>query len=295
MNNFIRNLFRRDKTSTAKVKTGRLSDKRLAVAGEEIESYQPSQMLVGSAHSVGMQRDHNEDALFLLNTTLLEGEEEFPFGIFIVADGMGGHHHGEVASGATVRIMAEYLTRNALLSLLENEARGEPIQELMEDGVAEVQEVVKDKVPGGGTTLTATLVIGEQVTFAHVGDSRVYFIYPDNRTEVITHDHSLVQQLQDLDHITEEDALVHPQRNVLYRAIGQKEPIKPDLGTRRVPKPGSMLLCSDGLWGLVQDDEIARIVNNSSNPSIACHELVKVANKAGGPDNITAVLVEFLP
>jgi protein phosphatase len=88
--------------------------------------------------------------------------------------------------------------------------------------------------------------------------------------------------------------MVHPQRNVLYRALGQNEPFRPDINTHNIPRPGYMLLCSDGLWGAVAEDEIYRIVQQAPNPSIACHQLIEAANNAGGPDNITAVLVQYL-
>ena len=156
------------------------------------------------------------------------------------------------------------------------------------------RQAVVRRAPGGGTTLTAALVLGEQVTIAHVGDSRAYFVYPDGRMQVITHDHSLVHQLVELGQLNEDEALSHPQRNVLYRAVGQSEPYRPDIDTYQLPHPGSLMICSDGLWSVVAENQVFRIIKNAANPSIACHELVKAANDAGGPDNISVVLVQFL-
>lgn len=263
---------------------------------EKSNVYKPLQMVVGTGQSVGRQRDHNEDALFSFNSMLLEAESEYPFGIFIIADGMGGHQHGEVASGATVRVMADYLLQNIYIPLLslEEEKPKLDIQKILEEGVNKVQDIVINKVPGGGTTLTVAVVNDEKVTIAHVGDSRAYFLFSDGRYEVVTHDHSLVQRLVDLGQITEEEAKVHPQRNVLYRAIGQNEPFQPDINFYPLPQPGYILICSDGLWGQVPGDKISKIVLSEPNLSQACVRLIEAANSAGGPDNISVVIVKIL-
>jgi len=107
-------------------------------------------------------------------------------------------------------------------------------------------------------------------------------------------DHSLVRRLIELGQLTEEEAAVHPQRNVLYRALGQTEPFEPEINTMVLPHPGYLLICSDGLWGVVPEAEIFRIVMNAENPSLACHRLVEAANAAGGPDNISVVLLQYL-
>jgi serine/threonine protein phosphatase PrpC len=170
----------------------------------------------------------------------------------------------------------------------------ESIQEIMESGVKEAHKAVIRTAPGGGTTMTSALVVGEQITIAHVGDSRAYFIYPDGRIQVITQDHSLVHRLQELGQITEKEAFNHPQRNVLYRAIGQNEPFRPDITSYQFPHPGFLMLCSDGLWGVIPETEIFRIVTTNKNPSIACNKLVDAANAMGGPDNISVILVSYL-
>ncbi len=256
----------------------------------------PAQLVVGCAQSIGRQRDHNEDTIFTLNSILADGSAELPVGIFVVADGMGGHQHGELASGAAARAFADYIIRRIITPIItgDSDSQSESLLEVMENGVKEAQTAVMRKAPGGGTTLTAALVLGEQVTMAHIGDSRAYFIYPDGRIQPITQDHSLVRRLVELGQITEDEAKIHPNRNVLYRALGQSEPFKPDIHTHPLPQPGYMLLCSDGLWGVVPDVEIFRIVQHASNLSMACHELVEAANAAGGPDNISVILVGYL-
>jgi len=256
---------------------------------------EPHQLIVGIGESVGKQRDHNEDTVFVLNATLAGTSEGMPFGIFLVADGMGGHQNGEVASGIAARTIAAYLVQKLYFPFfsLKPESQGESFQEIMRNAVLEAQQAVIKNVPGGGTTLTAAFVLGDQVTLAHVGDSRAYFIYPDGRMQAITRDHSLVKRLIELGQITEKEAYVHPQRNVLYRAVGQGEPFEPDVNTFPLPHPGYLMLCTDGLWGVLPDIEVYRIINSASNPSMACHELVEAANAAGGPDNISVILAYY--
>ncbi len=256
----------------------------------------PAQLAVGCAQSIGRQRDHNEDTIFSLSSILADGATDLPLGIFVVADGMGGHQHGELASGAAARAFADYIIRRIITPFITGDTGGqtESLLEVMENGVKEAQAAVVRKAPGGGTTLTAALVLGEQVTMAHIGDSRAYFIYPDGRIQPVTQDHSLVRRLVELGQITDDEAKVHPNRNVLYRALGQSEPFKPDIHTHPLPQPGYMLLCSDGLWGVVPDLEIFRIVQNAKSLPLACHELVEAANAAAGPDNISVILVGYL-
>ncbi|GAP14608.1 serine/threonine protein phosphatase [Longilinea arvoryzae] len=278
------------------VKTAPLSEEIITDVAMAPMTFTPAQLMVGTGQSVGKQRDHNEDTIFSLSSVFADGSTELPFGLFVIADGMGGHQHGEIASGAAARAFGDYILQKLFTPFLigDSDSQSESLLELMENGVKEAQRAVVRKAPGGGTTLTAALVLGEQVTMAHVGDSRAYFIYPDGRIQAITQDHSLVRRLQELGQITEEEAKVHPNRNVLYRALGQADPFRPDIHTHPMPQPGFMLLCSDGLWGVVSDAEIFRIVNGAKNLSIACQELVEAANAAGGPDNISVILVQYL-
>lgn len=277
------------------IDTAPLSAEQLESVTRPSLNLTPPQILVGTAQSVGLQRDHNEDTLFTMSTMLADGNRDLPFGIFIVADGMGGYQNGELASSAAARALGEYLINKFYLPFMtgKNES-GDSIFEIMETGVQEAQRSVLRNAPGGGTTLTSALLVGEQVTFCHVGDSRAYLLYPDGRIVAATQDHSLVRRLQDLGQIDEKEAMIHPQRNVLYRALGQNEPFRPDINTHTIPRSGYILICSDGLWGTVPEDEIYRIVHQAPNPSIACHQLIEAANNAGGPDNITAVLVQYL-
>ncbi len=256
---------------------------------------EPAQLLVGAGQSVGKQRELNEDSLLTLTATIAGNAGSQPFGLYIIADGMGGHQYGEVASNAAIRVISGYIMKK-FHDYLFNPSGAfltESLQEIMQDAISEAQRVVLREAPGSGTTLTAALVFGQQVTIGHVGDSRAYFFYRDGRTEVVTRDHSLVKRLEELGQITSSEAAVHPQRNVLYRALGQGEALEADITTVPFPPGGYMLLCSDGLWGVVNEDTIKRLIFDGPTLEVSCQNLVNAANAAGGPDNISAILVQL--
>lgn len=294
MKGLLRKLFSRKHSQTTEVPTEPVLPETLQIVNNTHRS-DPSQLTVGSAQSVGRQRDHNEDALLTLASTLTSDYSNVPFGLFIVADGMGGHHHGEVASGIAIRNMGSYIVNKLYTSILSLNpiSPDESIQEIMQTSVQDAHLTITEQIPGGGTTLTAALILGKQLTIAHVGDSRAYLLGDNNQIEILTRDHSLVKRLVELGQITTDEAAIHPQRNVLYRALGQGEPFDADIKTISFPASSYLLLCSDGLWGVVADAEIHRIVMESPNPESACQSLIDAANDAGGPDNITAILVRL--
>jgi len=149
---------------------------------------------------------------------------------------------------------------------------------------------VHEAVPEAGTTVTCALLLGANAYIAHVGDSRAYLI---NRANIrrITRDHSLVDRLIELGQISAEEALTHPQRNVLYRAVGQAGTLEVDTYLQSMPGSSYLLLCSDGLWSVVPETEIVEVINSAPSPQAACQKLIQMANDRGGEDNITAVLV----
>ncbi len=259
-------------------------------------SHMRTRILVGTSQSTGVERAHNEDALLAMVGSA-SGEDSIPnFGLFVVADGMGGHRSGEIASAVSVRAVTRRLAQDPLLKLLDLDGSLDemPLQDLVRSALEEANHSVVDRVPGGGTTLTAALLLGKQMTIGHVGDSRAY-VFTDNGAEVLTRDHSLVKRLEELGQLTEAEAAIHPQRNVLYKAIGQGPTLEVDVTTHPVPRDGYLLICSDGLWGVVSEEELRHIIWTSPHPQDACEELVRAANAAGGPDNITAILVYFPP
>lgn len=297
MFNFLKRLFSRKKiAASVEIKTTPLSDQKKQELTAPLKTLSSSNIITGSAQSVGRQRDHNEDTLFFHESKLLvEGFGEIPVGIYIIADGMGGHLHGEVASGVAVQVIGKQLIEQIKGGNLRGDRdKGETIQETLEKAFNAAQAAVQRDAPGGGTTLTTALMIGEQVTFAHVGDSRAYFIYSNASMKALTQDHSLVRRLVELGQLTEEQAKDFPQKNVLYKAVGQPEPIRADIFTYQVPRPGYLMLCSDGLWGVVEEEQILRIILSAPTPMESSRLLVDAANNAGGPDNISVILVQFL-
>ncbi|MGD1993138.1 MAG: protein phosphatase 2C domain-containing protein [Anaerolineae bacterium] len=252
---------------------------------------------IGWSTDVGLVRGQNEDALLILES-YQEGDQPLPpFGFFAVADGMGGHQSGEIASSLAVRSATGYIVREIYQYTLSDAEPSSARLSLLEALVGAVNQAnadVASTVPGGGTTLTCALVIGRRVYIAHVGDSRAYLAF-DGRLEQLTQDHSLVDRLMTLGELTEEEAANHPQKNVLYRAVGQSGGLEVDTYFRSLPEGARLLICTDGLWGLLGDEHMAEIISTAESPQDACDALVVSANEAGGRDNITAVLVELPP
>ncbi len=215
------------------------------------------------AQSVGVVRDHNEDVLLTITTTF-EGDERIPtFGLYIVADGMGGHNMGDRASAVAARSVANEVVRKVYISMfgLDEADSRPPLQDILQEALTEANRAVVQSVGEGGTTLTVALALNDQVVIGHVGDSRAYFI-AQNTVEQLTRDHSLVRRLQELGQLSPAEAAVHPQRNVLYRAVGQGDGLEVDVHSHRLSPGMKILLCSDGLWGLVSDAQIAEIVRS---------------------------------
>ncbi len=299
---FFRKIFGKkepQKTSVAgeNVVTAPLSEAQLeTIKSINLNRYEPPQLLVASGQSVGRQRELNEDSLFSLTTTVAGNNSNPPFGLFIIADGMGGHQYGEVASNVAIRTISGYVMKKFHSTLFNLPALplDESLQEIAQAAVMEAQRAVLREAPGSGTTVTAALVLGQQLTISHVGDSRAYLLYNEHRMEAVTRDHSLVRRLEELGQITPAEAAVHPQRNVLYRALGQGETLEPDVVTTPFPVGGYLLLCSDGLWGVVPEDEIRKIIYEAPTIQRACQNLTSAANSAGGPDNISVILVQLL-
>lgn len=254
----------------------------------------PTRLKIGWATDVGEVRRHNEDAALII-TVAHDGDNALPaFGLFVLADGMGGHQAGEVASSLAARTVAHYIMRQLYLPALigqDRDTEQPALNEVLVDAVQAANSGVVSRVPGGGTTLTCALTLGPRVYIAHVGDSRAYVII-EEELDQITHDHSLVDRLVELGQLTRDEAATHPQKNVLYRAIGQSGILEVDTHVRTIPQGGRLLLCSDGLWSIVSETEMASIVTAAPSLQAACENLIAAANRAGGPDNITAILVE---
>jgi PPM family protein phosphatase len=253
-----------------------------------------SKLTLGYASDVGQVRHHNEDVLLTLETRQLGDQAIDTLGWFALADGMGGHQSGEKASALAVRVVTHSLLTEILRPYLFNEPRDASrpsLSEVLVNAVQAANKAVHDKVPDGGTTLTCALVLGSRLYLAHVGDSRAY-LFAGDKLRQITRDHSLVDRLVELGQISSDEALNHPQRNVLYRAVGQGEALEVDTYVESLPGTYRLLLCCDGLWGMVGDDQLTQVIRSAPTPQEACDRLVELANAAGGKDNITVAVVE---
>ncbi|MBN1374617.1 MAG: Stp1/IreP family PP2C-type Ser/Thr phosphatase [Dehalococcoidia bacterium] len=245
---------------------------------------------VGYCWDTGLVRKLNEDSILSMTFELRSYQGVTAAGLFAVADGMGGHNAGEIASElATRTFQAECIS-----GLLAQPA--DPPLAIMENAFTQANNMVvstaKDKsLQGMGTTLTVALVIGEDLYIAHIGDSRCYIINGREMLQV-TKDHSLVQQMVEAGLITPEQARVHPRRNEITRVLGYSSDTASDLIHAKLYSGDNILLCSDGLHGVLNPAVLEQTVNESSDPCRACTDLIELANKAGGPDNISVIIVK---
>lgn len=248
-----------------------------------------------SAQSVGRTRTHMEDSAFTLIMQLYLPERPVTLGIFMVADGMGGHDNGEVASKIAIQVSANVLTQALINPLCQGELlpSHQEVLDVLENAFTQAQEQVLRNVSGGGTTLTLALALEKHLYFGHIGDSRLYFRSSHADFQPLTQDHSLVRRLVDLGQISEVDAAHHPQRNVLFRALGQTEGFKVDLGHLDIIEPSQLLICTDGLWGLASEDELLKVIKSGSGVGNVAERLCELANNAGGTDNISVIFVEI--
>ncbi|MBO9308752.1 MAG: Stp1/IreP family PP2C-type Ser/Thr phosphatase [Chloroflexi bacterium] len=252
----------------------------------------PSKHLTyGLTSHKGMVRPNNQDASLALLSTQ-QGAQTLPdFGLFVVADGMGGHEDGARASATAVRTISQHVLQNFYLKRFSDDD-DLYVGEILTAALEKANEAVARETPEGGTTVTAAVVHGKIAYLAHVGDSRAYYITQDSIVQ-LTKDHSLVQRLIDLEHLTPDEAAVHPHRNVLYRAIGQTKSLEVDSFMKPLEDGSRLLLCSDGLWNMVDEERIRQIVSSAVTPQAACDQLVELANEKGGSDNITVILVQI--
>jgi protein phosphatase len=252
----------------------------------------------GSASDTGVVRDHNEDSLLTLNLTLNNTSLDHTLGLYIVADGMGGHAAGEVASGLAARGVAESLLGHALPILLDPEADYDEkwFEDMLARAVFHANEAVRREGQARGndmgTTLTTAMVIGDRAIIANVGDSRTY-LYRDGKLRRISQDHSLVMRLVELGQLSEQDIYTHPQRNAVLRSLGDQSEIEVDLFTEQLQPGDALLLCSDGQWEMTRDRKMEQMIAEGDDVQQICQQLVAAANEAGGEDNISVVLTRF--
>jgi protein phosphatase len=219
----------------------------------------------------GRQRRANEDSFFVRAP------------LFVVADGMGGAQAGEVAS----RLAAETFSGG----LPDDGTSEQRLESRVREANARIHEVSQEDraLNGMGTTITAAYLDGDELALAHVGDSRAYLLR-DGELSRLTRDHTLVEELVRRGELTEQEAAEHPQRSIITRALGPEPDVEIDLRTHRVQAGDVLLLCSDGLTGMISEDEVADLLARAGSLGDAGRALVHAANEAGGRDNITVVL-----
>lgn len=251
---------------------------------------------LGRRTDVGMVRNLNEDSLLTLEVNLIRQSVSQPLGVYVVADGMGGHAAGEIASGTIVNVIAQKAVTDLFPDQITHggdQDRSEWLRQAVELANRKVFELRKSADTDMGSTLVSAVIDGHKAHIAHVGDSRAYLINGQGIRQLTT-DHSLVERLIATNQISREDARHHPQRNVIYRTIGDKLKLEVDLSVVLL-KPGDcLLLCSDGLSGMLEDQKICDIVQKSPSPQAACNNLIDAANAVGGEDNITVIIVQII-
>jgi len=252
---------------------------------------------IGSRLDPGLERRlrPNEDTLFVSQGTTLPStfSPSQSFALLLVADGMGGQEHGQEAS----RLAAQ-----SLVALVSGPLRSQPLLPeallpLLVAGVEQANQAVyqhnQAQQTGMGTTMTAALVIGATAYVAHVGDSRLYQYRPPLGLAQITHDHSLVAALVAAGVIQPEDIYTHPQRNQIYRNLGKTATVEVETYTLSLAAGDMLLLCSDGLWEMVRDPQIATILMTPQpSPSATAQALVQAALAGGGADNVSAIVAQ---
>ena len=239
---------------------------------------------VGFKSDTGLRRKNNEDSCFVIP------EDK----IYMVADGVGGSNSGEVASRTAVSFIAEYVKKNPLKNIKSREE----IKEYFLDCVEKVNSLIcelaeeKEENRGMATTLVLAYVNRRKAYILNVGDSRAYLMRKGSLTQ-ITEDHTYVNTLVKSGAITEDDAKYHSKRHIITKAVGGDIEISPDIFEVKLVKDDILLLCTDGLHGEVEEEDIVEILNSGKPMSELCNMLITKANRCGGNDNITVVCVKM--
>lgn len=234
-----------------------------------------------SMTDIGRKREINQDYVFATDETI----GNLP-NLLVVADGMGGHRAGDFASRFTVEVLAEEVQNSK--ETHPEQILGNAIQAANE---RLMEEAAKDsRLEGMGTTLVAATILDHVLYFANVGDSRLYLINKEIRQ--LSKDHSMVEEMVRLGGLTEEEAKHHPDKNIITRAMGVKDKVEPDFFEYRLKGGDTILMCSDGLTNMVDDDEIFQIVKSARDIVEAVETLIQRANENGGSDNIGIVLAQ---
>lgn len=242
-------------------------------------------MFICACSDVGKVREINQDAYFYIEDELLP--------IFIIADGMGGHKAGEVASNTAISTIVSHYEENKEKMIGKEVFIPEFINKSIELANKKLIEESEndEELKGMGTTITMCIVLEKELYIGHVGDSRAYLLR-DEKLKQLTQDHSLVGELLRTGSITKEEAMNHPKKNVIMRALGSNKDLKVDIFTRDMEQGDRIVLCTDGLTNMVSEERILETLVNDENPSSICSELVNISNELGGIDNTTIMLIK---
>jgi serine/threonine protein phosphatase PrpC len=263
----------------------------------DVEVYTPGsdplRLLVGIGLDTGIARKDvpNEDNLFAIQGMRPTGAGPEPVGLFIVADGMGGHAHGQEASKLAVHAISDAIVPT-LMRQVDND---EVFSDLLKDGVHRANLAIyrrnREQEHMMGTTLTALLVVASTAYVVNVGDSRTYLYRAGQGLQQITRDHSIVARLMEDGAISREDIYTHPKRNQIYRCLGERASVEVDTFVRTLQADDVLVLCSDGLWEMVHDDEMENsIASSHAYPSQLSKMLIQAALMRGGADNISVIV-----
>lgn len=243
-------------------------------------------MKFGVKSDKGLVRERNEDCF-----NIITGNAGIPVS-FIIADGMGGHNSGDIASKMAVDSVSEGILKS-VENLADENRILETIQNIMADANAGIFSVAREleSLLGMGTTLIIAVVFNKKLFIGHIGDSRVYLIRRGRMTQITT-DHSFVEELVQSGSLTREEAQNHPKKHVITRALGCAEYVQVDTLVCDMDDDDIFILCTDGLTKMLHEDEIKQIIEDgiTHEPEFICNELVRMANEKGGEDNITVMI-----
>ena len=242
---------------------------------------------------IGRVRSINQDSVFALTTTLPRESSDVSMGLFVVADGMGGHAGGEIASRMAISTVVRHVLAELVVPALADGVT-EALQPLLIAAVQEANRAIWEHAQAigsdMGTTCTVALLLGQALYIGHVGDTRAYLITPTGM-RLITNDHSTVGRLIQLGQLDPTEAREHPLRSQLYRTVGQHPEVLVDFIYQPIGNATHLLMCSDGLWSMLDEEVLSDVLEHTVWPHDACRELIARANLAGGEDNISAVVV----
>ncbi len=256
----------------------------------------PPAIIAAAMRHIGQVRDTNQDAIYTLISSIPRETGDATLGLFVVADGMGGHEGGEIASRMATAAVARRVIADLLVPAIEGNVNVS-LQALMVEAVQEANRAIWEHArqigSDMGTTCTAALLLGRSLYIGHVGDTRAYLIDPGGMHQLTT-DHSAVGRLIEMGQLDPGEVRDHPLRSQLYRTVGQHPEVAVDLVFQPIGNATHLLLASDGLWGCMAEEAMLNIVQGIDSPQRAVRALVDAADRAGGPDNISAILVRLV-